>query len=55
MLIINSFVGLGLINNPYYLALALLIIIVLAYLSWVFIEKKALKLKKIKLFKKKNK
>ena len=49
MLVINSFIELGLIENPYYLVLALVITIILSYFSWVYIESKALKFKKIKL------
>lgn len=45
MIVINVFAHLGLVNNIYYLALVFLITTLLGWLSWVLIEKNALKLK----------
>ena len=46
MLVINSFVQLGFIGSTYHLILVLAITIIVSYFSWIYIESKALRLKK---------
>jgi peptidoglycan/LPS O-acetylase OafA/YrhL len=49
MLVINTLIQLKYIHYPTNLAIAFLISIVISYLSWIFIEKKFLKLKHTKI------
>lgn len=51
MLVIQTFYELGLTNNWWYMLLLTVICFVVSWLSWTFIEKKALKLKKFSLYK----